>query len=103
MRLLFAFIDCPSGQVASLLAARLGGAMPAGGLAVESVFPAEHGARAILSPFGPVHLEPSAPKLRQLAEARGYDAAIVIDAPAYLDALAEEPKQIPVIAELRAP
>lgn len=102
IRLLFVFDDCPSGQVASLLAARMRGMLKDGAAAAEFAFPRERGARSLLLPHGPVHLEPDPRRLRKLAEARGYDAVIAIDCESYLEALAQETSApLPVIVELR--
>jgi glycosyltransferase involved in cell wall biosynthesis len=101
IRLLFVFDDCPSGQVATLLAARMRGLFQSGQISAEFAFSRERGARAALLPFGPIHLEPDPKRLRKLATARNYDAVIVIDAESSLDGLAGEPLSVPVIAELR--
>lgn len=89
IRLLFAFEDCPSSQVASLLAARMKGLLADDKASAEFVFPRERGARSLLIAHGPVHLEPDPRRLKKLVAARGYDAVITIDAENYLDALAE--------------
>lgn len=101
IRLLFVFEDCPSGQVATLLSARMRGLFSSGEVSAEFAFARERGARAALLPFGPIHLEPDPKRLRKLAAARRYDAVIVIDAESALDGLATAPAPVPVIAELR--